>query len=149
MVSDAEQGQPAPAHLTQGRTTITTHCKLQEVSLPLLQCKLRDTFTCSQKAWLQRRRIELELVAICVMEGLAEPPGVCTGAAAVSHRHKELLQLAHDGILQQIRAIRSICKVAGTTCTAQDSPCNSLSLSRRRSRNRQGPSQAQPCSGSG
>ena len=38
MVSDAEQGQPAPAHLAQGRTTITAHCKLQEMSCPLLQC---------------------------------------------------------------------------------------------------------------
>ena len=38
IISDAEQGQPAPAHLAQGRTTITAHCKLQEISCPLLQC---------------------------------------------------------------------------------------------------------------
>ena len=78
--------------------------------MPIAAVRALGHLHLQSKAWLQRRRTQPEPFAIRVMEGLAEPPGVCDGAAAVSHRHADLLQLAHDAILQQIRAIRSICR---------------------------------------
>ena len=100
-MSDAEQGQPAPAHLAQGRTTITAHCKLQEMSCPLLQC-IFGTLSLAVKGMAAEETHRARTYRHLRHGGLAEPPGVCAGAAAVSHHHEELLQLAHDGILQQI-----------------------------------------------